>query len=108
MMRNLAIDRFRMAKAESLGEAEPAASGDAQAPAILLHNERRDQLHSILAAIPPSERAAITLREFEVLSYQEIAEALDAPVDSVKTWIFRARRRIEDAWCAMEVRGDSL
>ncbi|MFN0206638.1 MAG: RNA polymerase sigma factor [Planctomycetota bacterium] len=108
MIRNLAIDRYRSSRAEPLANVELTAPPAGQAPAILLQNERRDLINAILDKIPASERAAITLREFDGLSYKEIADALDAPVDSVKTWIFRARRRIEEAWLAMEVKGDTV
>lgn len=108
MIRNLAIDRYRSARAEAPADIEIAAPAGGQAPAIMIQNERRDLIKAILDKIPASERAAITLREYDGLSYKEIADALDAPVDSVKTWIFRARRRIEEAWLAMEVKGGNV
>lgn len=40
-------------------------------------------------------KAAITLREFEGLSYEEIAEVMDCPVGTVRSRIFRAREAIE-------------
>ena len=40
-------------------------------------------------------QAAITLREFEGLSYEEIAEVLDCPVGTVRSRIFRAREAID-------------
>ncbi|MBL4681605.1 MAG: RNA polymerase sigma factor RpoE [Pseudomonadales bacterium] len=40
-------------------------------------------------------KSAITLREFEGLSYEEIAEVMDCPVGTVRSRIFRAREAIE-------------
>ena len=40
-------------------------------------------------------RVAVTLREFEGLSYEEIAEVMDCPVGTVRSRIFRAREAIE-------------
>ena len=52
---------------------------------------------SALAALPADMRQAITLREFEGLSYEEIAEAMDCPVGTVRSRIFRAREAIDEA-----------
>jgi len=40
---------------------------------------------------------AITLRELEGMSYEEIAEAMDCPIGTVRSRIFRAREAIETA-----------
>jgi RNA polymerase sigma-70 factor (ECF subfamily) len=45
--------------------------------------------------LPDDLRAAITLREIEGLSYEEIAEAMDCPVGTVRSRIFRAREAID-------------
>jgi RNA polymerase sigma-70 factor (ECF subfamily) len=59
----------------------------------------RDQLeHSIFEAIealPEELRVAITLREFDGLSYEDIAEIMQCPVGTVRSRIFRAREAIE-------------
>jgi RNA polymerase sigma-70 factor (ECF subfamily) len=39
---------------------------------------------------------AITLREFEGMSYAEIAEAMDCPIGTVRSRIFRARETIDE------------
>ena len=59
----------------------------------------RDQLEAeILAAIadlPEDQRSAITLREFDGLAYEAIAEIMDCPVGTVRSRIFRAREAID-------------
>ena len=59
----------------------------------------RDQLQSvILAAVDALQedlRTALMLREFDGLSYEEIAEIMACPVGTVRSRIFRARESIE-------------
>ena len=55
---------------------------------------RREEVGEVLAAInglPAPYRAALTLRHFHELSYEEIARALDLPLGTVKTHLHRAR-----------------
>lgn len=47
-------------------------------------------------------KVAVTLREFEGLSYEEIAEVMDCPVGTVRSRIFRAREAIEKKIAAIE------
>jgi len=59
--------------------------------------DARSQIASVNAAIEAlSEdlRQAITLREIEGLSYEEIAEVMDCPIGTVRSRIFRARESI--------------
>jgi RNA polymerase sigma-70 factor (ECF subfamily) len=46
-----------------------------------------------IEALPEDLRTAITLREMEGLSYEEIAEIMDCPVGTVRSRIFRARKQ---------------
>lgn len=48
-----------------------------------------------IAALPEDLREAITLREFEGMSYEEIAVAMDCPIGTVRSRIFRAREAID-------------
>jgi RNA polymerase sigma-70 factor (ECF subfamily) len=48
-------------------------------------------IESGMADLPPAQRDALLLREIEGLSYAEIAERLKTPLNTVRTWIFRAR-----------------
>lgn len=61
----------------------------------------RDQLeqviHEALRTLPDDLRSALTLREFDGLSYEQIAQVLDCPVGTVRSRIFRAREHIETA-----------
>ena len=49
-----------------------------------------------LDALPEELRAALSLREFEGLSYDDIAAVLECPVGTVRSRIFRAREAIDE------------
>ena len=50
--------------------------------------------------------AALTMREFEVLSYEEIADVLECPIGTVRSRIFRAREAI-DVKVAQQLQGNA-
>lgn len=53
-------------------------------------------VNSAMAALPEELRTAITLREIEGLSYEEIAEVMNCPIGTVRSRIFRAREAISE------------
>lgn len=58
-----------------------------------------DEIQRVVAAaideLPEDLKTAITLRELEGMSYEEIAEAMDCPIGTVRSRIFRAREAID-------------
>jgi RNA polymerase sigma-70 factor (ECF subfamily) len=48
-----------------------------------------------LAALPDDLRVAVTLRDLQGLDYREIAAALDVPIGTVESRIFRARQKLK-------------
>lgn len=52
-------------------------------------------VHAALEALPADLRTALTLREFDGLSYEEIATVMDCPIGTVRSRIFRAREAID-------------
>lgn len=62
---------------------------------MLLRDEVESTIFSALEQLPDGLRTAITLREIEGLSYEEIAEAMECPVGTVRSRIFRAREAID-------------
>jgi len=53
-----------------------------------------EAVNRAMAALPEDLRTAVTLREIEGLSYEEIAAAMDCPIGTVRSRIFRAREAI--------------
>jgi RNA polymerase sigma-70 factor (ECF subfamily) len=62
---------------------------------VLLTEEIRLVVERAMEQLPEDLRTAIVLREIEGLSYEEIAEAMDCPVGTVRSRIFRAREAID-------------
>ncbi|MCG6937202.1 MAG: RNA polymerase sigma factor RpoE [Gammaproteobacteria bacterium] len=58
--------------------------------------ELEKTIYQAMGDLPPDLREAITLREIEGLSYEEIAEVMDCPVGTVRSRIFRAREAIDN------------
>jgi RNA polymerase sigma-70 factor (ECF subfamily) len=68
---------------------------DAETPdAILASKEIAQAVNEAMEALPEELRMAVTLREIEGMSYEEIAQALDCPIGTVRSRIFRAREAI--------------
>jgi len=69
---------------------------DAETPESLLQTEEiRTTVNQAIDALPEDLRTAIVLRELEGLSYEDIALAMDCPVGTVRSRIFRAREAID-------------
>jgi len=60
-----------------------------------LTSEIAETVISAMRALPEDLRTAITLREIEGLSYDEIAAVMDCPIGTVRSRIFRAREAID-------------
>lgn len=61
----------------------------------LLKDEIQAAIEQAIEALPDDLRTAIMLRELEGFSYDEIAEAMDCPIGTVRSRIFRAREAID-------------
>jgi len=63
---------------------------------LLMRDQLKKVIFDTIDSLPEDLKAAITLREMEGLSYEEIAESMDCPVGTVRSRIFRAREAIDD------------
>ena len=61
----------------------------------LFGDELKAVVESAIGNLPDDLRAAVTLREFDGLSYEDIADIMDCPVGTVRSRIFRAREAID-------------
>ena len=83
-----------------VGDAEyfegPSALKDIETPENRLYGEElRKVVQDAIQALPEDLRAALTLREFDGLSYEDIAAVMDCPVGTVRSRIFRAREAVD-------------
>ncbi|VVD66697.1 RNA polymerase sigma factor RpoE [Pandoraea capi] len=80
-------------EAETFAEADQLR--DINTPESMLMSKQIAQtVNTAMEALPDELRTAITLREIEGLSYEEIAEAMGCPIGTVRSRIFRAREAI--------------
>ena len=76
-------------------ETELDIADESQSPEQLLERGlTRDAVRRGLEALPPDYRQILLLREIQGLSYEEIADTLSIEVGTVKSRIFRARKRL--------------
>jgi RNA polymerase sigma-70 factor (ECF subfamily) len=84
---------FDHEEAESFEDAD-ALRDSATPEAELLTREIATTVNRAMEALPDDLRTAITLREIEGLSYEEIASVMNCPIGTVRSRIFRAREAI--------------
>jgi RNA polymerase sigma-70 factor, ECF subfamily len=61
---------------------------------LLMSRQVAEAVNAAMARLPEELRSAVTLREIEGLSYDEIAEVMNCPIGTVRSRIFRAREAI--------------
>lgn len=77
--------------------AERAEPDDAGPELVAVRREEVAEVLAAMATLPPAYRAALTLRHMQQLSYQEVANALEVPIGTVKTHLHRARAALRKA-----------
>ncbi|MEJ7618213.1 MAG: RNA polymerase sigma factor [Pyrinomonadaceae bacterium] len=96
--RNLAMKRFRRYESEAALDGlthEPRAVGAASEPLIrILNEELSSVVQRAVGRLPPQQREALVLFEFEEVSLAEIAEIVGADVGAVKARLWRARQQL--------------
>lgn len=64
---------------------------------LLLSEQLKKVVFATINSLPDDLKTAITLREIDGLSYEEIAEVMGCPVGTVRSRIFRARETVDKA-----------
>jgi RNA polymerase sigma factor (sigma-70 family) len=111
--KNAAIDHLRRAGRVEEVSMEPdgglrpgdyaCLAGTGPGPdTVLLHKERFDQLRGAFAELSDNHHRILVMRELEGLSYREIGERLGLTRAGVESTLFRARRRLEDEFAALD------
>ncbi len=96
ILKNVFINHYhrQRARAEvSLEERDPG--GGAPADAALLHAALEEEVEQALAALTTEFRAVVVMADMQELSYDEISRALQVPVGTVRSRLFRARRLLQ-------------
>ncbi len=96
--RNRCLNHLRRTPAIGLDSMDDLFYGHGESTADLVH--RREDFRLLLndiQALPESQRTALILREMDALSYDQIAEAMETTVSSVKSLLVRARISLAEA-----------
>jgi len=92
---NTALNWIKRHRRETLLSEEVQLADTAPSPeSQVIASEAANRLRAAVATLPDNYQAVIELRHFQGLSYQEMSEALGVPLSDVKSWLFRARRRL--------------
>lgn len=98
---NQAIDRLRRRKrrqgSEDPLDASPArelSAGDAGPDRLVFGREIHERVSRALAGLPPGQRAVFVLRHYDQLSLEEISQALDIRLGTVKSSLHRALQHV--------------
>ena len=104
---NVCLDQLR-ARSRRPSELTPTEMLDAETvpideqdpQALFLRNIEGKKVRRVLESLPPIHRAAIVLRDFEGVSYAEIAETLEITECQVKALLHRARKGFRRSWAS--------
>ena len=105
------IAYHKAAKALARRRPETAAEPDVEPvdhdepESLLARRELATVLGRALGVLPAEQRAVVEMTYYYGLSYQEIAEVMGCPVNTVKTRMFHARRRLREILPAMGISG---
>lgn len=96
---NLSLNQLRRRRAVDPLEEErfPAPQLIPQPERWLVSREERDRVYRHLMKLPDAYRVVIVLRHYHEMTYAEIAAELDVPLSTVKSTLFRARRKLAES-----------
>jgi RNA polymerase sigma-70 factor (ECF subfamily) len=94
---NVARDFLRRERETVDVDELPLAASDEGPEAIAERGERGERVRQAVLALPPASRAVLVLREYEGLSYREIADTLGIPIGTVMSRLNYARNRLRKA-----------
>ena len=99
MARNRAIDIVRKRSEISIEEAPEALAVEADTPAPLARREMTEELKRLLACLgklDPEKQRIVLLAYYSGWSRQQLADKLDIPVNTIKTWLRRSLIEIRE------------
>jgi RNA polymerase sigma-70 factor (ECF subfamily) len=82
------VDAHAQTPAEAVADAQPRAD------TVMETRARAERVRSAVRALPPLHRSAVTLYYLEEMSVGEVAAAMDVPIGTVKSYLFRARQQL--------------
>lgn len=104
LTKNLSIDKMR-SKHRRTEEIKPGfdrLSNDVAPDRNLEGLDAVSRVRQLMDELPEKQKTVMHLRDIEGLSYKEVSEALDMPLNQVKVYLHRARQRVREALLAAD------
>ena len=93
---NICIDKFRKAKPTvSIDEHEMTFTAEHNVEQEILIGYLARDIREAIEKLPEHHRSVVVLRYLQDFSYHEIAESLNLPLNTVKSYLFRARQQLQ-------------
>lgn len=95
---NVALNKLERDPSERFAadRIDPASHHEGPAQTVA-RREREEQVRRAVLSLPPNYRLVITLHHLQGFSYDEVAETLELPLGTVKTYIFRAKQILKQS-----------
>ncbi|TQR34910.1 RNA polymerase sigma factor [Brevibacillus brevis] len=77
-------------------ESMKAHTNDENPESFYLAREKQNEIFAVMGELASHYRIVLTLRYFEELSYQEIAETMQVPVTTVQVHLYRAKKKLRE------------
>lgn len=96
---NKSMNELRKKRPEALDPEEFSrfASSDDTAEEVVMKKDRSQRMNEALGELSPEHRTVLELTFYNGLSYQEIAEIMECPVNTVKTRMFYAKEKLKES-----------
>ncbi|WP_110932085.1 RNA polymerase sigma factor [Paenibacillus bouchesdurhonensis] len=93
---NICIDKFRRKKPTvSIEEHEIVFEGKDNVEREVMSGYIAEDIREAIDQLPEHHRSVVVLRYLQEFSYNEIAESLNLPLNTVKSYLFRARQQLQ-------------
>ncbi|GIO35989.1 RNA polymerase subunit sigma-24 [Paenibacillus antibioticophila] len=93
---NICIDKFRRAKPTvSIDEHEMVFQGKESVEREVMSGYLAQDIREAIDQLPEQHRMVVVLRYLQDFSYNEIADSLNLPLNTVKSYLFRARQQLQ-------------
>jgi len=69
---------------------------------IIEDHDQKQYIHRLIEQLPPLYRAILTMFHLQAMSYKEIAEVVDKPEGTIKSYLFRARKLLKERLTAAQ------
>lgn len=94
---NVCMDTFRRTRPTvSIEEHDMVFRAESNVEAEVLFTYTAKDVHEAINKLPENHRTVVVLRYLQDYSYHEIAETLDLPINTVKSYLFRARQQLQN------------